>query len=1341
MNRNKYSAILFYAKEPQYIHVCVEKVYLYLGEFMCVSVYEIGQRKYIYIEILLPEKDLSSKTFVCIYCNKHFETRYQLKRHLLTHSGKRQHVCTICQAAFVLSSSLWHHMQTHSTRKNHICVECGQAFLRSTGLRLHRKTHTSSKDHICNICGQAFHQKGNLKAHINAHRGIKPYQCTECGQSYSQLSNMKRHMWTHHQQKKVFSCSLCKAAFEKHKELRIHQQLSHKPATPTVTTSSNHEFHVLQLIPTKSSGRGSPTDWHELLPSITTMACSRSKCDKSQDCSHTDVDRSVSNALLVKSSCSRQNNSEIGQEIKTERPPESEARKSNIGQNEAQGNNNVTRHINNYNIRASGVPVAMDPSLLNQLVSERKVDSCHDRNKKLIQSDNKTHFDDGQKHFSESSTVNDPDCLTSVQDHYLNREMLYCEKSSLFKTERSTKSHYVSVSSTDVEEQANYSISGGDKTIRASGDNDRTLMRSIVSVSSTCATSVTYVMTKTMSVMSETTCAPHMITDVLPTPMLTQTRPLMTCTTHALPHSVSVMSPTVSLPAHTLPQKTPTRHQTTHTSPQTAHSLPQTICIQHQTTHTSPQTAHSLPQTICNQHQTTHTLPQTAHILPQTMCTLHQTTHSLPQTIHTLPQTIHNIPQTTYTLPQTIHTLPQTTQTLPQTSHTLPRTTNSLPQTTYIFPISTQTLPISRGLPIPTHASSSVPQTRTHSVSLTTNVRPVMFTTQSVIRPDLSINIHSLSNIPENMPVTPFVMPVITTHALSSSILGTTDSEPVNTCKHSGIIHNSGMFVHATPFTVHTTSMAVNAKSMMRHAFSTVTISAPSMTPHDPSETIHSSSTVERTLQVPSHADCVINNSTSMPLGTMTVVTQTHFVISSCCPSVTEPNILCVPSQTRAAIPLLQHTIPLYMSVTTRATSTENPLLLNLSGTAAFANCNRIGRNTARPLDTRCLPTITGPVPNHPVPLYAVLDTSTNTSAHHRSNKVSMTAMEAMHLKDVTTIKDAVPSVSLPWSKTGKGFSESDTTFSASGGGSTKCSSDVAVASSSPQPGIGGLVNATIKSGSDACQNDSSVPSSSSACDKMIDTGWSAFHIEHTSVSRIDSFPSSYTVADDNVKSTPNTNNNAMAGPTPSDNIISSISNSEVKPSNSLVMSSLSVTTPRASTSNMTRPSSSNMFSVLCSVNHQATELGSNLPSEYYIDGDIVVPVSVTINGYTSTVFMLACTENQATNCATSGINKGSCIHSSHSSVSWRMTQSRNHPVMSLSSNPVMTSSELSSLPTSKCGRGLPHSVTLSDSPNVTMGTTEVTMVREQSSVAHDVVVNRKQLTQLSSKARHRSVI
>ncbi|KAK2162423.1 hypothetical protein LSH36_99g07024 [Paralvinella palmiformis] len=883
------------------------------------------------------EKDLSSKTFVCIYCNKHFETRYQLKRHLLTHSGKRQHVCTICQAAFVLSSSLWHHMQTHSTRKNHICVECGQAFLRSTGLRLHRKTHTSSKDHICNICGQAFHQKGNLKAHINAHRGIKPYQCTECGQSYSQLSNMKRHMWTHHQQKKVFSCSLCKAAFEKHKELRIHQQLSHKPATPTVTTSSNHELHVLQLIPTKSSGRGSPTDWHELLPSITTMACSRSKCDKSQDCSHTDVDRSVSNALLVKSSCSRQNNSEIGQEIKTERPPESEARKSNIGQNEAQGNNDVTRLINNYNIRASGVPVAMDPSLLNQLVSERKVDSCHDRNKKLIQSDNKTHFDDGQKHFSESSTVNDPDCLTSVQDHYLNREMLYCEKSSLFKTERSTKSHYVSVSSTDVEEQANYSISGGDKTIRASRDNDRTLM--------------------------------------------------------------------------------------------------------------------------------------------------------------------------------------------------------------------------------------------------------------------------------------------------------------------------------------------------------------------------------------------------------------------SCCPSVTEPNILCVPSQTRAAIPLLQHTIPLYMSVTTRATSTENPLLLNLSGTAAFANCNRIGRNTACPLDTSCLPTITGPVPNHPVPLYTVLDTSTNTSAHHRSNKVSMTAMEAMHLKDVTTIKDAVPSVSLPWSKTGKGFSESDTTFSASGGGSTKCSSDVAVASSSPQPGIGGLVNATIKSGSDACQNDSSVPSSSSACDKMIDTGWSAFHIEHTSVSRIDSFPSSYTVADDNVKSTPNTNNNAMAGPTPSDNIISSISNSEVKPSNSLVMSSLSVTTPRASTSNMTRPSSSNMFSVLCSVNHQATEPGSNLPSEYYIDGDIVVPVSVTINGYTSTVFMLACTENQATNCATSGINKGSCIHSSHSSVSWRMTQSRNHPVMSLSSNPVMTSSELSSLPTSKCGRGLPHSVTLSDSPNVTMGTTEVTMVREQSSVAHDVVVNRKQLTQLSSKARHRSVI
>uniref|UniRef100_A0A8C6WRP6 C2H2-type domain-containing protein n=1 Tax=Neogobius melanostomus TaxID=47308 RepID=A0A8C6WRP6_9GOBI len=88
----------------------------------------------------------------CSHCEKRFSTRYNLKRHLRSHTGEKPFRCTVCDKEFAYSSALVTHMKIH------------------TGEKLFR----------CSVCAMRFSQNSDLKRHIMIHTGETPFRCSDC---------------------------------------------------------------------------------------------------------------------------------------------------------------------------------------------------------------------------------------------------------------------------------------------------------------------------------------------------------------------------------------------------------------------------------------------------------------------------------------------------------------------------------------------------------------------------------------------------------------------------------------------------------------------------------------------------------------------------------------------------------------------------------------------------------------------------------------------------------------------------------------------------------------------------------------------------------------------------------------------------------------------------------------------------------------------------------------------------------------------------------------------------------------------------------------------------------
>ncbi|KAG9260536.1 zinc finger protein 3-like [Astyanax mexicanus] len=103
----------------------------------------------------------------CEFCGKPFDTREQLKQHLVIHRDERP--------------------------RPYRCDLCDKSYSYAQVLETHRRTHTGERPYDCRFCGRRFNQKCHLKYHEKIHTGEKPHSCSLCGKRFIQKSQMKRH--------------------------------------------------------------------------------------------------------------------------------------------------------------------------------------------------------------------------------------------------------------------------------------------------------------------------------------------------------------------------------------------------------------------------------------------------------------------------------------------------------------------------------------------------------------------------------------------------------------------------------------------------------------------------------------------------------------------------------------------------------------------------------------------------------------------------------------------------------------------------------------------------------------------------------------------------------------------------------------------------------------------------------------------------------------------------------------------------------------------------------------------------------------------------------------------
>lgn len=212
------------------------------------------------IEILSAKKIL----YNCNQCQKTFEHKKSLIKHMEAHGGINLYKCQKCKIYFPKFDMLLTHLQSvHKEKPNHKsaikkkqfqCHFCEEAFDQVSVLLNHEALHKGEESYKCKKCQSSFSQKTDFSKHIEEClvEGIS-YLCEDCPEAFVKKTGLLRHMCEHevssfnkntkeqNRSKKDFKCSKCPESFISKNQLQEHLEV-HAGVRPFKCTECDKAF-------------------------------------------------------------------------------------------------------------------------------------------------------------------------------------------------------------------------------------------------------------------------------------------------------------------------------------------------------------------------------------------------------------------------------------------------------------------------------------------------------------------------------------------------------------------------------------------------------------------------------------------------------------------------------------------------------------------------------------------------------------------------------------------------------------------------------------------------------------------------------------------------------------------------------------------------------------------------------------------------------------------------------------------------------------------------------------------------------------------------------------------
>ncbi|XP_055859420.1 zinc finger protein 155 [Episyrphus balteatus] len=219
------------------------------------------------------EQKAQKQSIECFLCGKSVASSYNLRRHMMIHTGERPFGCDMCYKRFREFSDLKKHRRIHSTQLNFKCMVCrvnepsiydptkcvacdksasndsatdmADLLLDSVPNLVSPSTAGGKKEFQCPMCSRIFGTRHNLKRHFMIHTGEKPFSCTICQKPFREVSTLKKHMHTHNRVK-VYKCSSCREKFTDYDSFLEHKDTHPKRNSPAkrMRCLKGHEMQI-----------------------------------------------------------------------------------------------------------------------------------------------------------------------------------------------------------------------------------------------------------------------------------------------------------------------------------------------------------------------------------------------------------------------------------------------------------------------------------------------------------------------------------------------------------------------------------------------------------------------------------------------------------------------------------------------------------------------------------------------------------------------------------------------------------------------------------------------------------------------------------------------------------------------------------------------------------------------------------------------------------------------------------------------------------------------------------------------------------------------------------------